>query len=237
MVHLNIHADSLQSCASPLLTLPTSYVTSHDCCFCAQVSMKCNASLLNSSRLPWDSTCCCGELITAFMQVISYVAELLAKVHEQQAQAERIVGFQSLFKCVYYPVRGCSLLSKLPASVALLARCIVHRTKACIDSSTGSGVDASPMLCPLFLTGRHGMQIVVLCQCCSQIKLADIPVANYPPVASLLQFQYAVSTHVQFFPALDIHLAWRGTKALQAGTALLTLNTVTSMATARPLTM
>ncbi len=35
------------------------------------------------------------------MQVIPYVAELLAKVHEQQAQAERIVGFQSLFKCVY----------------------------------------------------------------------------------------------------------------------------------------
>ncbi len=70
------------------------------------------------------------------MQVIPYVAELLAKVHEQQAQAERIVGFQSLFKCVHSPMHGYSLRSKLPA--ASPARCTVHWVKACVDSLTGS---------------------------------------------------------------------------------------------------
>ena len=66
----------------------------------AQMSMKCNACL-DSLQPPWVSACRYGELTTAFLQVIPYVAELLTKVHEQQAQAERIVGFQSLFKCVY----------------------------------------------------------------------------------------------------------------------------------------
>lgn len=31
------------------------------------------------------------------MQVIPYISELLAKVREQQAQAERIIGFQAQF--------------------------------------------------------------------------------------------------------------------------------------------
>ena len=35
------------------------------------------------------------------MQVIPYISELLAKVHEQQAQAERIIGFQAHFGCVH----------------------------------------------------------------------------------------------------------------------------------------
>lgn len=32
-----------------------------------------------------------------FVQVIPYITELLAKVHEQQAQAVRITGFQAQF--------------------------------------------------------------------------------------------------------------------------------------------
>lgn len=35
------------------------------------------------------------------VQVIPYITELLAKVHEQQAQAARIAGFQSQFGYVY----------------------------------------------------------------------------------------------------------------------------------------
>jgi hypothetical protein len=88
----------------------------------------------------WASTCYCNELTTAFVQVIPYVAELLAKVHEQQAQAERIIGFQSLFKCVYYIICmdvpcSKSYLSVLHVTMQLPARCTVHRVKACVDSS------------------------------------------------------------------------------------------------------
>ena len=35
------------------------------------------------------------------MQVIPYISELLDKVREQQAQAERITGFQAQFGYVY----------------------------------------------------------------------------------------------------------------------------------------
>lgn len=41
------------------------------------------------------------DVFAMFMQVIPYISELLAKVHEQQAQAERIVRFQSQFGYVH----------------------------------------------------------------------------------------------------------------------------------------
>ena len=48
------------------------------------------------------SISCCSYCFTFFgVQVISYISELLAKVREQQAQAERITGFQAQFGYVY----------------------------------------------------------------------------------------------------------------------------------------
>lgn len=45
---------------------------------------------------------CCSYCHTFVgLQVIPYISELLAKVHEQQAQAERITGFQAQFGYVY----------------------------------------------------------------------------------------------------------------------------------------
>jgi len=87
------------------------------------------------------------------------------------------------------------------------------------------------MWCPLSLTSQHGMQIFMLCQYFCQIKLADILLANNPPVASPSQFQYAVSTHVHSSPASETHCA---SISSQAGQRLCRLVPHSSSATPLP---
>ena len=128
------------------------------------MSTQCAASLLDlySSQLPCASTCYCNELATAFMQVIPYVAELLAKVHEQQAQSERIVGFQSLFKCVYYPICMDASCSRSYLSVLhYLPDAHSTGSRHTLIVKQNQHADASTMWCPL--SRRAGTACKTLC--------------------------------------------------------------------------